>query len=312
MRRLLLVSLLLGCAEAVPRAEVPEAPIAFVRQQASEGIIGLDEFREALRIGPVDASKYHRRKTTLSLLSVPSGEIRAVPDAGFGSLPMDWSSDGHRLLIGRRDRDGLLSLHTWNKLTNAWSRPAHRFSQSLAALGDGPIRLAWSGQWPSQGGPDLTGVWVDLGHLGRLPLPLGEGAVDPDVSPDGRTVIFTTPPPRPNRDGLILIADVADRERRVLTRGSHARFSRDGEWIAFERQRETRDVWLMRSDGTAKRPIATSSFDEEYPAVSPAGRYVVFASVRETENASQLYLVRVADGRQIQLTHTGQNSLPVW
>lgn len=318
MRRLTLLAALLGaaCAEAVPRAEVPEAPIAFVRQQAAQGIVGLDEFRAALRIGPADREKYHRRKTTLSLLSVPSGEIDVVPEAGLGSVPLDWSADGRRLLIGRREPSGALTLHTWNRLTGAWTRASGGPSVSLAAFADGPIHLAYA--TPRPGSVDVANVVLDLGRRGHVVLPSEEGAVDPDVSPDGRTVIFTRPSPRRLREGLILSVRIDDPEPRVLTRGSHPRFSRDGRWISFTRQHSTRDgrvssdVWLMRADGTAKRPMATSSYDEEYPAVSPEGRYVVFASARAGDRGSQLYLVRATDGREIQLTHSGQNSRPVW
>ena len=197
MRRVaLLVGLLAGaCAEAVPRAEIPEAPIAFVRQQASEGIVGLDEFRAALRVGPGDPAKYHRRKTTLSMLSVPTGEIDTVPEATLGSVPLDWSADGRRLLIGRRERSGGLTLHVWNRLTGAWTRVAREPSVSLASFADGPIRLAYAR--PRAGSVDTANVVLDMGRLGHVVLPSEEGAVDPDISPDGRTVIFSRPSPRP-------------------------------------------------------------------------------------------------------------------
>jgi Tol biopolymer transport system component len=76
-------------------------------------------------------------------------------------------------------------------------------------------------------------------------------------------------------------------------------------------RRGNADVWMMRSDGTAKRPLVTSGFDDEFPALSPDGRFVVYASVRE-RGVSQLYMTRLEDGVEVQLTKTGQNGRPVW
>ena len=105
-------------------------------------------------------------------------------------------------------------------------------------------------------------------------------------------------------------------EPRAITRGAYPRFSRDGNWISFVRIRNgNADVWLMRGDGSARRKITDSSFDESFPSPSPDGRYVVYASSRaaeEEEEENQLYLTRVVDGVEIQLTHGGQNGRPVW
>ena len=93
-----------------------------------------------------------------------------------------------------------------------------------------------------------------------------------------------------------------------------ARFSRDGNWITFVRSTAgIQNIWLMRSDGSAKRIVRKSSYDELNPAISPEGRHVVYSSVRGgAKPESQLYLARVADGLEIQLTRNGQNGRPVW
>ena len=44
-----------------------------------------------------------------------------MPDSGVGTMPLDWSADGARLLIGKLDVvTGNLRLWTWNRMTNAW------------------------------------------------------------------------------------------------------------------------------------------------------------------------------------------------
>ena len=93
MNRGLLATLALavfGCS-GLPLGEVTDAPIAFIRQHASKGILGLDEFRDAVRIEDPDKRRTlrPRLKTTLSLMVIPTQEIRAVPDAGRGALPID-------------------------------------------------------------------------------------------------------------------------------------------------------------------------------------------------------------------------------
>ena len=68
----------------------------------------------------------------------------------------------------------------------------------------------------------------------------------------------------------------------------------------------------MRADGTGKRALTDTVYDEEFPAVSPDGSFVVFASVRPPGEESQLFIVRASDRREKQLTQTGQNSRPIW
>jgi TolB protein len=127
-------------------------------------------------------------------------------------------------------------------------------------------------------------------------------------------VLFVRPPQGSGGEGLILLADSGTPEPRPLGRGAQPRFSRDGRWIAFTRRRgQNSDVWLMRADGSARRAITDSALhDEEYPSLSPDGAYVVYASARGARGESQLFLTRLRDRREIQLTSRGQNTRPVW
>ena len=68
----------------------------------------------------------------------------------------------------------------------------------------------------------------------------------------------------------------------------------------------------MRPDGSSKRAVTHSSYDELYPALSPDARYVVYSSVRGNSDQSQLFLTRISDGYEIQLTTNGQNARPIW
>ena len=141
----------------------------------------------------------------------------------------------------------------------------------------------------------------------------GTPARNPHLAPDGLTLVFERPSPGLNRDGILLLSRLGRESGVALGRGSSPRFSQDGKWITFLRRRDGQaDVWIMRADGTGKRALTNTSYDEEFPSASPRGRYVVYASVRPPKDEVQLYIVRVRDGREIQLTQAGQNSRPLW
>lgn len=325
-RRLIPPGLLFGlgllgaaCGTAISKDELPADPIAFVRQEPSKGLIGLDEFRAALRIPNPDEPQTlrARRTTSVALLSLrEGGEPTPIPDLGEGAFAFDWHPDGFRLLVGRADTvRRQIELSVWNRITGAFDRVQPPISAGPASISDGPLRVAAIGRLESGGQPGVLGVVVYLERLGLRPLAGATPGQDPDISPDGRRVVFVRPSGAKSRDGTILLATLGDEgEPRALGRGTRPRFSRDGNWIAFERRRDqSSDVWIMRANGSAKRAMTdTAAFDEEFPAISPDGRYVVYATARTERDESQLYLVRVGDGREMQITRTGQNSRPVW
>jgi hypothetical protein len=247
----------------------------------------------------------------VALLVVPTGQVRPLPDSGPETYPLDWSFDGLRLLVGRLG-DGFVELFEWNRLTGAWDRLRPAYSLGAAAFGSGPIRLALIEFEGARADFETRPILVDVDHAGLSRLPGTAGGQDPDVSRDGRQVVFVQPDPRGTRESRILLAELGADEPRPLTRGSQPRFSYDGETIVFvARRRGNADIWMMRSNGTAKRPLVTSSFDEEFPALSPDGRFVVYASARE-RGVSQLYMTRLEDRVEVQLTRSGQNGRPVW
>ena len=309
--RFVVAALFIGCG-GFSLEEVPSAPIAFLSQEQGS-ISDLEEFARAVQlVGPDDRDREGRpTRATIALLVVPTGAVRPVPDAGPGHYPLDWSSDGLRLLVGRRGKH-LLELLEWNRLTGAWDRVTPRFSLGTAAFGSGPIRFAWV-EFAGRGSdPATRPIVVRVDNAGSDPLPGSAGGRDPDVSSDGRHVVFIQPHPRKGREDRILLAELGGEEPRPIARGGQPRFSHDGQWIVFVRRRRgNEDVWMMRWDGTAKRPVVTSGFDDEFPALSPDGRFVVYASVRERE-VSQLYMTRLEDGVEVQITHRGQSGRPVW
>jgi len=307
-----------GCfVSHIEEQDLPPEPIAFVRDAPSEGILSVDQFREALSIESLDDDipeyKKPKMRTSLSLLYLRTGEITAVPDVGVGGFPLDWSADGTRLLVGRVDpSEGILRLWTWNLRSSAWTPVSQSQTGLGAGMADGPIRYAWHGPVSLGGGKVGGAIWVNTDDGGDSVLPQTRGCWTPDVSLDGRTVVFARKEPH-SSDSTILLMTLGE-EARPITRGSHPRFSRDGRWIVFQRQMQSgnSDIWIMHADGGGKRQITHTDDVEEYPALSPDGRFVVYASARGDSKESRLFVARVSDGVEQEVTHSGQSSRPVW
>ena len=143
----------------------------------------------------------------------------------------------------------------------------------------------------------------------------------PAWSPDGRRIAFS----RTSMSGpatnypQIWTMDTTGRRLRRLTRGSAGdlspAWSPDGRLIAFARQRRSSldrpDIWVMRSDGSHQRRIATNA---THPAWSPDGTRIAFGRPKRTTAgeccARDLYVMN-ADGSNRRLVVRDGNQ-PSW
>jgi dipeptidyl aminopeptidase/acylaminoacyl peptidase len=117
---------------------------------------------------------------------------------------------------------------------------------------------------------------------------------DPQISPDGRSVVFVVAPM--SRKGEHAVSEIwiaeSDGERR-LTRGPadmNPRFSPDGRYLAFTSDRAkpgTFQLQVMRLDGGEALEITSRKSGVSSPEWSPDGRRLAFLSADETSEEEE-------------------------
>jgi Tol biopolymer transport system component len=151
---------------------------------------------------------------------------------------------------------------------------------------------------------DLRVVDVASGRVRRLTS--GLRARHPDISPDGRTVVFV----REYADrGELALLDLQTRATRPLTRSvagtrwSGPRWDPSGRRIAASRWSPggRLDIVLVDARSGAAQPLTDDRAKDVEPAWTPDGSTVVFRSDRD--GVSNLYAVRVADGGLFRITN---------
>jgi TolB protein len=151
----------------------------------------------------------------------------------------------------------------------------------------------------------------------RVPFPAYKGLnTTPAWSPDGKLVAFCS---SMSGDQEIYVSDPNGFNLQRLTFSSGVDISpvwnpKTGSEIAFVSDRSgSPQVYLMSKDGTNLRRLLTGGGDASSPSWSPNGLFMAF-HWRVTETGTyDVYVVEIATGRIIQLTHdAGRNEHPTW
>ncbi|HMY75374.1 MAG TPA: protein kinase, partial [Blastocatellia bacterium] len=143
------------------------------------------------------------------------------------------------------------------------------------------------------------GLFV-MGATGENPRRIANFGHNPSWSPDSKQIVCGTdyifnPKLRTSKSRLVLI-DIADGKNRVLLEGddtAQPRWSPNGKRIAYYRRTKDnrRDIWTIAADGSDPRAVTDDAAVDWNPVWSGDGKYLYFASDRQT--VASLWRVRI-------------------
>lgn len=186
--------------------------------------------------------------------------------------------------------------------------------------------------------PDVTpdGAWVayvsERGERGDIFVATTDGAAvrqvtsptddeyvaNPHWSPDGRRLLFVQWPhyDMPWDEIALVVVDLDSGTRSVIAGGERvvnnwARWSPDGEWIAYvsDRGGQHPNLWRVRPDGSEAERLLPDDRDHMRPAWSPNGACIAFTRFDRME--SQIWVWEQSQARQLT-SESGVHSEVGW
>lgn len=117
----------------------------------------------------------------------------------------------------------------------------------------------------------------------------------PEMSPDGKKVIFLSDKETRERQVWVMNSDGSDQTRITGVPGHKSRptFSPDGSLIAIQIDNPSAQIYLMNPDGSGLKNISNNDFSDRYPSWSGDGRQLTFTSIRQVDAAAGGLLGRI-------------------
>ena len=158
----------------------------------------------------------------------------------------------------------------------------------------------------------LAFSYAPLAQTARRPLKLDDmfrfrNVSDPQLSPDGRRVAFTS-----DRSGNweIWLADRDGANAIALTSmgavaAGYPHWSPDGGHVAFHSNVEGQwDIYLVSASGDKPRRLTSHPASDDFPSFSRDGKWIYFSSDRAAGQQRSIWKVAVAGGDAVQVTTT--------
>jgi TolB protein len=215
-------------------------------------------------------------------------------DGDYAIFTMDSDGNGERRLT---ERDGALSddESVFWQIDPAWSPDATKIAFVSARTG-------------------VPHVYVmNADGSGAAQFTFGKSTdTHPTWASDGTTIAFA-------REGDIYVVRdahaIPERISDINAEESDPSWSPDGEWIAYIRRTPgtpIQNLWVMRPDGSGKRPLTNEAGRAFTPSWSPDGTRIAFSMSREGE-VFELYTIGL-DGKGLRsvVPTAGDNFEPSW
>jgi len=189
---------------------------------------------------------------------------------------------------------------------------ASGIAAAMAIFGADATPLRAQAQTPAE--PSPWDVTRPRGATRKISFTTDEGTwLSPDVSPDGRTIVF-------DMVADIWVLPIEGGEARPLTRASgialnyHAVFSPNGSSIAFISDRDGQEnVWVMNADGSNPRKVSNQREKRmALPAWTPDGNYIIARLGGDSNNdgRGELWMWHIDGGAGVRVT--GENVSASW
>lgn len=289
----------------------------------------------------MEKDKEWKQVTQIWVVPTSGGHARQFTRGDKSASQPEWSPDGSMIaFLSDREKDG--ERQVWMMLADggeAWSVTSHKGGVSGFHFSpDGKRLVLTATDQPNKDEEDrrkvkddtivmdrdlkMTHLWVyDIDKKDEKRLTQGEWTVsDPQWSPDGTRITYTTrPTPRADDGALsdVWIVTVASGEKQKIAgdpaAADNARWSPDGKWIAFTGTPDrdpgpsTSFLYLYPADGGTPKQV-TSKFDLSVgtPVWSRDGKTIYFST--NVLEAIELYAADVASGAVKQLTSRGSST----
>lgn len=191
-----------------------------------------------------------------------------------------------------------------------WRRLAHKAADQVYSrmTGEGPYfdsRIVFiAEEGPASARVKRLSI-MDYDGANRSALTDGKDlALGPRLSPDGRTVLYTS---FANGMPRVAMLTLANGRSQIIqsTQGTMSfapRWSPDGRWIVYsQEQAGNTNLWLMDAASGASRALTSGPSIDTSPSFSPDGNRIVFESDRS--GSPQLYVMALDAGSQVTGRH---------